>query len=190
MPISLTCTGCKTKLKVRDDLAGRKVKCPRCAGVLVVPAAKPKEEEVAPVELVEERVTEAPAGKGRKGAIRRGDDDEPRGGRHRGGIKTDGRPSRKRGRLDDDDSDERSQWKPCPKCKARGAKRVLWTPWGSFYGPALFHHVRCPACGYKYNGRTGRSNLVPAVIFVTVAVVGIVGILVGLFVMLHMRGYI
>lgn len=188
MPISLICNGCKTKLKVRDDLAGRKVKCPRCATVLVVPAAKPAEEEFAPVELVEERVTEAPAAKGRKGAIRRADEEEEKRGRQRGGIKTDGRPARKRSHIDE--SDDGSKWKPCPKCKARGAKRVLWTPWGSFYGAAMFHHVRCPACGFKYNGRTGRSNLVPAVIFVTVTVLGIVGILAGLVVMLRLRGYL
>src|SRR5260370_159857 len=56
-------------------------------------------------------------------------------------------------------------YKPCPRCGAGGATRVTWTPWGSFYGPALLTHVRCPGCGYAYNGRTGRSNVVGVIFF-------------------------
>jgi hypothetical protein len=48
---------------------------------------------------------------------------------------------------------------------------VTWTFWGSFYGPALLTHVRCRECGGTYNGRTGGSNLIPAILFVTVALV-------------------
>src|SRR5689334_8924367 len=47
MPISLKCHGCKSTLKVRDELAGKKVKCPRCQTVLAVPDEE--EEEEAPV---------------------------------------------------------------------------------------------------------------------------------------------
>ncbi len=36
MPIPTTCEGCGTRLKVRDDLAGRKVKCARCGAVVAV----------------------------------------------------------------------------------------------------------------------------------------------------------
>ena len=57
---------------------------------------------------------------------------------------------------------------------------MTWTPWGSFYGPALFNHVRCRECGFGYNGLTGKSNLIPAIFFVTVPAVLIVGILVAL----------
>ncbi len=46
--------------------------------------------------------------------------------------------------------------------------RVLFTPWGSFYGPALFNHVRCPECRHAYNGRSGGSNLIPAILFVAI----------------------
>jgi uncharacterized paraquat-inducible protein A len=66
---------------------------------------------------------------------------------------------------------KRKSFKPCPRCGAEGAKRVLFTPWGSFYGPALFNHVRCPECRYAYNGRSGGSNLIPAILFVTVPLV-------------------
>jgi hypothetical protein len=82
--------------------------------------------------------------------------------------------------LDEDDEDEdrpRSYFVPCPRCGAGSAQRVIFTFWGSFYGPAMFHHVRCPNCGYAYNGRTGRSNLLPAIAFVTIPAVGILAVL-------------
>lgn len=41
MPISLTCPECSGKLKVADNLAGKKIKCPKCA--CVFPAAAPEE---------------------------------------------------------------------------------------------------------------------------------------------------
>jgi endogenous inhibitor of DNA gyrase (YacG/DUF329 family) len=53
----------------------------------------------------------------------------------------------------------KSKYQPCPECGAYGAERVKYTLWGSFYGPSLCTHVRCPECGYAYNGRTGESNL-------------------------------
>jgi predicted RNA-binding Zn-ribbon protein involved in translation (DUF1610 family) len=61
----------------------------------------------------------------------------------------------------------KSKFKRCPECGDKHAQRVLWTFWGSFYGPAIFAHVRCPSCGTTYNGRSGRSNLLPAIIFMT-----------------------
>ena len=69
-------------------------------------------------------------------------------------------------------------FQPCPRCGAEGAKRVLFTPWGSFYGPALFHHVRCPECRYAYNGRSGGSNLIPAILFVAIPAVLMAAIIV------------
>ena len=59
-----------------------------------------------------------------------------------------------------------------------GRQRVLFTPWGSFYGPALFHHVRCPECRYAYNGRSGGSNLIPAILFVVIPAVLMAAIIV------------
>jgi len=34
--ISFNCTGCKQKLQVKDDLAGKKIKCPKCGQLAVV----------------------------------------------------------------------------------------------------------------------------------------------------------
>jgi len=40
--------------------------------------------------------------------------------------------------------------------------------------------VQCPKCYYKYNGKTGRSNLIPAIIFVLVPLVLIFAVIGGL----------
>lgn len=184
MPISLSCAGCNTTLKVPDAFAGKKVKCPKCQAAMVVPAPV---DDLAPVEVMpEDRVRDEP----RKKPERREDDDDrprPEGVRQgrdrdrddddRPRRRDDDRP-RRRDRDDDDDRPVRKKasWKPCPKCEAPEPKRVLWTPWGSFYGPAMFNHVRCQECGYAYNGKTGGSNLVPAIIMVAIPLVLILGI--------------
>ena len=44
MPIQFQCQSCRSTLRVPDNLAGRKVKCPKCAGVndvIATPAASP-----------------------------------------------------------------------------------------------------------------------------------------------------
>ncbi len=42
MPISVPCPSCKASLKVQDNLAGKKIKCPRCSQVVAVPSTKPE----------------------------------------------------------------------------------------------------------------------------------------------------
>ncbi|MGH7169913.1 MAG: DUF4190 domain-containing protein [Gemmataceae bacterium] len=44
MPISLTCPKCSGKLRVADNLAGKKIKCPKCSAI--VPVAAPKEDAI------------------------------------------------------------------------------------------------------------------------------------------------
>ncbi len=39
MPIRVQCSGCKTTLAVKDHLAGKRVKCPKCQAPLSVPAS-------------------------------------------------------------------------------------------------------------------------------------------------------
>lgn len=63
---------------------------------------------------------------------------------------------------------------PCPRCGTGSPERVLFTFWGSFYGPLLFSHVRCRHCGKTYNGKSGRSNLLPAILFVSLPLLCIV----------------
>ena len=40
MPIAAQCKSCSTKLKVRDNLAGKRVKCPKCSEPLSIPGGK------------------------------------------------------------------------------------------------------------------------------------------------------
>src|SRR4051812_10676226 len=57
--LSVTCPSCDKKLQVKDELAGRKVKCPGCQTVVAVPAAKVK---TAPRKAEDnERVSPAPS---------------------------------------------------------------------------------------------------------------------------------
>jgi ribosomal protein S27E len=227
MPVSVRCHGCKSTLKIRDDLAGKKVKCPRCATVLIVPEPEEEVEEFAPVEA-DDRISNAPR-KGGKASPRRDDTEEeeerPRKGRRRdededeededdrptrtrsSGIRTSRERARgrdedeeeeerpRKGRRHDEDEEEddrkprKGKYKPCPRCGARGPKKVTWTAWGSFYGPAMFTHVRCQECGHAYNGKTGGSNMIPAILFVAVPLIGILGIIGGVAYMLYQRGY-
>src|SRR5206468_3858734 len=96
MPVSLTCSGCKVTLKVRDELAGKKVKCPRCSTLLVVP--KPGDDDLAPVEVVrDDRISSKPPKK--KTSPRRDEEDED----DRTEQLEDDRPARKSTRRDEDD---------------------------------------------------------------------------------------
>jgi ribosomal protein S27E len=200
MSLSLRCKGCKSTLKVPDQFAGKKVKCPKCAAVIAVP--RKEEEEFVAVEVKEQRVKAGPA---RKTKPSRRDDDDDDDRRHR--VRTrrdhddDDRDRRSRYREEDDndrqrrrrrrdDDEPRSPFKPCPRCGAERSKRVLWTAWGSFYGPTLFNHVRCPKCGTTYNGKTGRSNALAAVIFVSVPLLGIGAIIGAIVFMLMQRGHL
>jgi hypothetical protein len=174
MALSMTCPACRATVRVPDAGAARETKCPRCQAPVPLPAAEPLVAEAA-----EPTAGSAPA--------------ESPAGTYSGPTK----PCPSCGNeiaiaarkcrfcktwleQDDEDDDGDRSYRPCPRCGSAGARRVIFTFWGSFYGPALFSHVRCPQCNYAYNGRTGRSNRIPAIIFVTVPLLLIVGILGGL----------
>lgn len=217
MPVSLRCKGCKATLKVPDQFAGKKIKCPKCAVSLAVPVQD--EEEFVTCEVMpDHRIKDAPSKKTKPTRSRHDeeDDDEEDRDDRRTRIKSDrdrdrdrdddrrssrfreeddeDRRRKKKSRRDEDDEDDRrgnkGEFKPCPKCGCKNAKRVLWTAWGSFYGPAMFHHVRCPKCAYCYNGRSGRSNLLAATIFISVPLIGISAIIGAVVYMLFARGHL
>jgi predicted Zn finger-like uncharacterized protein len=212
MPQILQCPGCGASLRVREEYAGKNVKCPKCSKPVKVPEAaaaveapgqeQPAAAPPAPVESAPLR--RAPPPLPEEVSVTPVDDQE---------VAQEVRPLARKTRpcpacgepnpvsarrcrqcrewLDEKEEDRRPRrrpaggFKPCPRCGATGATRVTWTIWGSFYGPALFNHVRCPECRYAYNGRSGRSNLVPAIFFVTIPAIliaAIVGVVVWLIV--------
>ena len=60
----------------------------------------------------------------------------------------------------------------CPKCGASNAKLLNFTWWGGVLGPRLLTHVKCPDCGHKYNGKTGKDNTVGIAIYFAVVGLG------------------
>jgi ribosomal protein S27E len=206
MSAKMTCPGCQTTLQVRPEHAGKKIKCPRCGHIIPVPAAPAapapavadpeRQRQLAARRKLDPGAAPAkpprPAPPPPRDAITEvapEPEEAPRKRRRRDEDDEDEAPRRRKKARDEDDEDLKTEWKECPQCGAEGAKRVKWTAWGSFYGPAMFSHVRCPECGYCYNGRTGRSNVVPAIIFVTIPLLAIVGIVIFVFWMLNSRGY-
>lgn len=178
MASTMTCPSCRAALQVGNVAAGQQVKCPRCQAMVTMPAEGLV--EVAIMEDLPASASPSPVGITREqpatatGPTRAC----PECGKP---ISVNARKCRycKAWLSDQNDDDEvyRGQYAPCPNCRATGATRIVFTFWDSFYGPALFNHVRCPDCGYAYNGKTGRSNLIPAILFVTVPALGILIIL-------------
>jgi hypothetical protein len=85
VPIGLTCD-CGKQLRVRDDLAGKKVRCPECKELLVVPDGQDDESEAAAkVPKAGRQPEREPAG-----------EDEDARPRKRKGDDEDGRPRKKR----------------------------------------------------------------------------------------------
>ena len=50
MPIQVTCPSCKSKFNAPDAAAGKKTKCPKCAGIIAIPEPAAQEEIVDAVE--------------------------------------------------------------------------------------------------------------------------------------------
>ena len=70
---------------------------------------------------------------------------------------------------------------PCPKCRGVSAERLKFTWWGGVLGPKLLTHVKCPACGHKYNGKTGADNTARIAIYMGVIAVISFGLMCVLF---------
>jgi phage FluMu protein Com len=64
MPTTIKCVSCQNTLRVREEWAGKQVKCPKCSATNTVPAPDavvPAEEDVVEAEAIDERaVTEEP----------------------------------------------------------------------------------------------------------------------------------
>src|SRR5690242_4122227 len=53
MSITFKCTTCDRLLKVKEEMAGRRVRCPECRAVLQVPELQDAEESPAPTQPAE-----------------------------------------------------------------------------------------------------------------------------------------
>jgi hypothetical protein len=62
-----------------------------------------------------------------------------------------------------------TEFAPCPKCNNSAAERLKFTWWGGALGPKILTHVKCGACGMKYNGKTGRDNTTGIVVYSIIA---------------------
>ena len=128
MPIPLKCP-CGKKLQVKDELAGRRVKCPACGGAITVPAPEPEFEVVEdePAPAAKARKNDPPPVKATKKPVRAAaalDDEE----------EEEERPRKKSGRsrLDDDEDEEEERPRKKKKRKSRaGSDEPFWkTPFG------------------------------------------------------------
>ena len=62
MPLEIKCSGCGAAFRVKDELAGKKMKCPKCSKVVTIEAGDEDViEEVEVVEEEEEKKPDAPA---------------------------------------------------------------------------------------------------------------------------------
>jgi hypothetical protein len=107
MPVQVVCPSCATQLNIRDEHAGRPVKCPKCSFV-IPPAQAPAPPPLPPVPTppadaggspLSARPTAKPAAS--RPPRDRDDDDDDRD-----------RPKKRKPRRDDDDDDDRPRERP------------------------------------------------------------------------------
>ena len=162
--IHITCRHCSRAIRAADEYAGKKIRCPGCKEVLALPggapatavqpppvvkAAPPPPPKRRPVDEDDDMIPVA-------AEVAEDDDEEER------------RPPKRRKRRS---RNRKGDWADCPHCDAPGrASRVGFTWWGGALGPWIFSHVRCHECGTCYNGRTGKSNDMPILIYTLVSV--------------------
>src|SRR6266851_7504278 len=131
MPITLKC-GCGKHLKVRDELAGKRARCPGCGTILPVPSGITRQPLVRQEKLVspsaEDDVEEPVIPRDKRASARRHDEDDYEGVRAAGRV-------RERDELDEDESsplDDEPRRRH--KKKKKRTKSVLFTPLLTLFG--------------------------------------------------------
>ncbi len=56
-------------------------------------------------------------------------------------------------------------------------------------GPKILTHVKCTACGFKYNGKSGKDNTTNIVIYSVVVLVVCFGLMFAMFAVLGVLMY-
>lgn len=67
----------------------------------------------------------------------------------------------------------------CPGCKTDVVPDpVGFTWWGGYIGSKIISHVQCPACGVRFNGKSGNSNIVAITAYLIIAtLIGIAAVM-------------
>lgn len=155
--LMVRCSGCHSPLRVREEYAGKAMRCPTCGALMRAPATG--DAGSLAVATVRPHVTRATRSK----ACPRCREKSPLRAMH---CRFCGALFHAAGEVELPPLPD--EFLHCPKCGAGNPERVRWTFWGSFYGPSWLHHVRCIECDYRYNGKTGKSNFLWAILFVIV----------------------
>ncbi len=131
MPIEFSCGECDRPIRVKDELAGKRIKCPGCSEAVTVPeedAPPPPKKSglrAAPAAPARRRAEDEEDDRPRRPARGRDDEDEDdrprRPSRARDEDEDEGRPRKGRGRDDDEDEDDRPRKKP----KKQGGSGML-----------------------------------------------------------------
>ena len=169
MSINASCPSCGKNLRMRDELNGKKVKCPACETVFLAPTSG-AEDSVQPgypkpraASAAQNEVSARPIA--RKFAPPEDEDDE-----------AEERPARSR--LQRKEFREgASEFLPCPQCASTHAQKVGFTWWGGVLGPWMLTHVKCQECHATFNGKTGKSNANAIALYVLVSLVIVLGLL-------------
>ena len=142
---SVQCPGCQKLLKVSEHLAGTNVRCPSCGSSV----------EVRDIPVVTE-VEAVPGPRRADGRIPCPECGQPISPKAK-------KCPRCRTWLDlaapPQDAVAEFAYPPCPNCHSRDVRKLTWTIWGSFYGPAVLGLVRCNRCRQTFSRRTGQPNL-------------------------------
>lgn len=110
MPIAVMCPGCSANFSVKDELAGKRAKCPKCAEPLTIPGGAPAA-PVAVAKPVTARAVAVPVKptdeddrpKGKKQRDEEDTDEQSRGKKRRDDVDEEDRPKNKRRKDDEDD---------------------------------------------------------------------------------------
>ena len=105
MPIQAACTFCSAKLKVKDELVGRSIKCPKCAKTFKVAANEDEKETVVKTKTAMKKA--APWANGKV------DEDEKKGKAS---------PWDAKAKAKKDKEEEKPKAKPKPPSKKRSAE--------------------------------------------------------------------
>ncbi len=74
-----------------------------------------------------------------------------------------------------------TNYAPCPQCGGTDAEKLRFTWWGGVLGPKILTHVKCPACGKTFNGKSGKDNTTGIVIYSVVVAILALGLVVVMF---------